>query len=456
VAHWNFVRRIEVATSRVVSCTVLRTPDTFTRPRTVVLGDVIGLAAVGARLAFFRSDERGPCGRAIGYATLQSTTIPKPEYVDPGRDPSLRPVIRDFGSGKNEEPTYFLWDLSGKDQLLYRFDRLYCCHPVRVGDGTHRLLHHARGGEVRLYDPAARSSERAGFALRIDSAAGAPAGPGVVCVGSFPPADGDDHAIALLNPDGLPTVRTGLPSLRRGIHPVAISRRQQLAFVLGESREGGLELMAFDANLRRRWALRDEALGHLLTDAHDDHVAVFFHTARGPVLRALGPDLPEVPADALPSARQYASGLPTGPSPVPRLGALPSGTGRATAGPVPDAIARCDRGGTPEERFRAVDRLEVWRSAEIQALARLADAAMDWVDGPWAQRVHAAAAYVDAFVRREQHQDSFELAGVPGAWSEPRLRAVKDRAWAWLDARADEDLGLLRAGPDDPQWPPAE
>lgn len=457
VAHFVFLRRIEVATSRWVGTTLIRTLEPLTRPRVALLGRRLVLAATGGRVfACDLADDHSVQG-VVTTAAGMDPYVKRPEYIDPGRHPDLRVVVRDVVDG-HLAPVFYVWNGQVAGGEIRQFRGTLSLFPLRLPGLGPRLLIHEATGLVSLEDGWGQGKSGAGYALRIDSATVRPGGGGVVAVGAFPPGQATDSAIAVLEAGVVQaTLRRSVPGTRMGLTTVACSHATGLLFLVANAGTENPSLSAYDAGLRPLWTLHSRGIVHLLVDAEDNHAVLVFATRSGVRLAPLGPVAPDVPADVVSSAvyptptEGMAPDAPTGAAGVLKALAPAKLDDLSDDPELVALIAVSDLADAPEARFRALDDHAVWRMPELQTRARIAQAAMDWKDGPWGQRLHAIAAFAEAKMRQAQHANIANLTQVPGAWSVEALTAVLERATAWLETAAD-DMGMVRVSQKDPKW----
>lgn len=445
VGSWCYLPRIELATQRVVSCLRLRTSVAFGRPRTAVHGERLFLASQGARLLALDRRPDGDVDRILWCTASLSSYLPECHLVDPGRDPDFVPLLVD-GHGEAERWTVWVGD---DRRALIKFDVVSACILHVRGLGP-RLLLAENDGAVTLYDPRTRKSAgRVGWALRVDSAAPSPRGAGILACGAFPGGDKADLEIAILDPASqLPRKRVGLGG-HHGVRLIASSSATGLAYVLCDALYEHPFLCALDADLRVVWRVDVPGAAHLLVDVEDRHAALVRLTRTGLRVDRLGSE-PPPPVDA-PVPPTFGFALPWGEHVA---------TDRPLAkpqSPVVDqiraAIAAADRGTSPEDRFATLDLPEVWECGEVQSMSRLAEAARDAADLPREARIHAMAAWLDAYVRWQLQGFAahLELPGAPAPRSRAELDALGDSARRWLDQAAADD-GWERYTPEQPKW----
>jgi hypothetical protein len=419
-----FVRRFEVTTSKILSCTVIYGLTFLTHPRTTVFPGVVLLSGVGGKVLAFEHEGDGHVTRIAGFCDPSTLYGP----VEPTRDEQLRVLF--FGSSDKNERCYWECDVRvGRMQPLGAQRSIVA---LRLPERGPCLLQLDADGEVQLYGVRSKQGEPFGRAHRLLSAAPLPCGGGIVCTGTFPPGAPTEMALVLLIAGvRQPSRRVGLPGVSAAA-PVASSRASGLVYLLA-LRGGRPELWAFDTELKLLWSIEAPGLRQLLTDNDNNYVVALFTTRSGPQLVSLGTQPPAIPADALNLRSVSLDGRENALSVDLRQEDLRRD--------LLALIARADDEVDAGKRFVILDRLEVWQARELQSMTRLAEAALLWREGPWGQRTHALAAWAELWELRDRSSSARQLAGMEGAWSEARMAEL----WPRLTAQLSESIESMQA-----------
>lgn len=433
-----FLRRVEIASGRIVGCVVTRLLADVRSPRTVVLEDADGAARIGFASAagvvgVVAIDAAGAMERWVGFAD------------SPGnRDPIAAAEVNRDGTAvfRCESAVYRRRDVCvtfspyGLGVSIVGARAVVpIAHPV-AGPALLEL------GEDLLLCLVRTNGERVqyvGTAARLDSAAAAPAGTGVVCVGQFLVGSVMVDGIARLDDqNGVLAAFAPLPD--SDARPVATARACACCFVLLEPSPGRREVRAFDADLRPLWTISDPGIAHLLCDAADEHAAVVFQTARGPRIVSLGATPPPIPAGTIPP-RAPPVLAPERRDPPPWSEPWAQD---ASALRVRERLEAMAPDASPAARFAWLDEPEVWELGELTSLSCVAAAAIEWEDGPWAQRLHAVARFRSAVAEMVFSETTVFTALM--VRHHELVQEMPPRAADWLDAQADA-MGLSRPAP---------
>lgn len=104
------------------------------------------------------------------------------------------------------------------------------------------------------------------------------------------------------------------------------------------------------------------------------------------------------------------------------------------------------------KRFAVLDQFEVWQARELQSMTRLADAALSWEEGPWDQRTHALAGWVELWHLKDQSIDIGQLVDIENAWSKEHMEAL----WPRLTAQLSKVIASMQAARSDIDRPEAD